>query len=219
MKNIKKEIKSLFESSHDRVSDISFYESALNEFDSGDYIKGIYAKALSLSDGDESKVKAKYLELRVEILKDEARQVARENIKKEDQAKRSIEDEFISDYEFENKEFLEKTLDSSLNKVSSVIGWYSLFGKIALVIYVLTLFSEEGVGILLFYGILFLFPFLVCKYIFKPKSFNSIKSRKKRVSLLFILAIGSSIFVPVIGWAFGIYLLIHFIKLQKAFRY
>jgi|GEM_PF-7113443 len=71
MKNLKKEIKSLFESPKERALDISLYEKALNEFDSDTYIKGIYAKAVSLSKGNHQEVKARYLELRVEILRDE----------------------------------------------------------------------------------------------------------------------------------------------------
>lgn len=73
MKNIKNEIKKAFETSEERASDIGLYDQALNEFNS-DKDGGIYAKALSLSEGDELKTKAKYLELRVEILKSEQKE-------------------------------------------------------------------------------------------------------------------------------------------------
>lgn len=49
--------------------DDHLYETALNEFVSDTYVNATYAKALSLSEGDEIKAKWKYVELRVARLK------------------------------------------------------------------------------------------------------------------------------------------------------
>jgi hypothetical protein len=50
----------------------TLYEQALNELDNGDECRGIWAKALAKSNGSDSHARSKYLELRVEFLKDEA---------------------------------------------------------------------------------------------------------------------------------------------------
>lgn len=69
--------KKVFESPEKRQQDVSFYEQALGEFNN-EPVRGIYAKAISLSNGDESQVQARYLELRVDILRDKFYESTRE---------------------------------------------------------------------------------------------------------------------------------------------
>ena len=49
-----------------------FFDQAGKEMAEGDIHFGLYTMALSKSEGDEEKAKAKYLQLRVEVLKQEA---------------------------------------------------------------------------------------------------------------------------------------------------
>lgn len=232
MSRIKKEIKNIFESSQDRASDISFFEEALTEFDSGNQIKGIYAKALSLSEGDESKVKAKYLELRVEILKDKKKEkdrrqrMAEQENKQRDEYESSLnhkkeEKESVIKFENENKEILEEELEGSLNFVSRVIGVYSVIGKILVFIYVIILLLGDGDELLfiLLYGIALLIPYIFVNFLLKSKKYYSLKDQKKHIAKLYIVTIISSIFISIIGWIVGLYLLHKLIKLNKRFKY
>jgi|TARA_B110000090_G_C13235290_1_gene390293 hypothetical protein len=51
------------------------YEIALDEVESGKVRKGLYAKALAKADGDKDKAGGVYLELRVQSLKDDHKEV------------------------------------------------------------------------------------------------------------------------------------------------
>jgi hypothetical protein len=54
-----------------RLREESFYELALSELEDGEVRKGIWAKSLVSSEGDEEKARAIYIKLRVESLFDE----------------------------------------------------------------------------------------------------------------------------------------------------
>ena len=71
-------IKDLFESSDKRQEDVELYEIALEEIEQEKIIKGVWAKALSISEGDEQKARSKYLEIRVRLLRDEKKSIAKE---------------------------------------------------------------------------------------------------------------------------------------------
>lgn len=45
-----------------------YYETALDEIESGNYIKSIYSKAIRYSNGDDSKIKSNYIKYRFESL-------------------------------------------------------------------------------------------------------------------------------------------------------
>ena len=47
------------------------YEVALEDFETGEIKKGLYAKALSMADGNEEKAKGIYLKLRVKSIMDD----------------------------------------------------------------------------------------------------------------------------------------------------
>jgi tetrahydromethanopterin S-methyltransferase subunit F len=55
-----------------RLVEEKLYEMAIDELGNGNVRKGIWAKAIAKSNGNKEQEKSKYLELRVESLKDEA---------------------------------------------------------------------------------------------------------------------------------------------------
>ena len=59
-----------FKSAQDRAQEASLYAEAMSELERGERDKGLWAKALAESDGDEQKATARYLKLRVVALKD-----------------------------------------------------------------------------------------------------------------------------------------------------
>jgi len=58
-------------SSKSDVNDIDFWEMALDEFDGDERKKGLWAKLYAENDGDESKIKASYLKIRVKEIKND----------------------------------------------------------------------------------------------------------------------------------------------------
>ena len=58
-------------SAKSRLVEERLYEMVMDELDSGNIRKGIWGKALALSNGNDNQAKARYIELRVESLKDE----------------------------------------------------------------------------------------------------------------------------------------------------
>ena len=77
----------IFEKFTDKTKSLNFYELALNEFESNNFIKGVYAKAIALSKGDESKVRSFYLDLRVKVLEKESEEYRRNIISENTQKK------------------------------------------------------------------------------------------------------------------------------------
>jgi len=59
-------------SAKSRLVEERLYEMVMDELESGNIRKGIWGKALAASNGNDNQAKSKYLELRVESLKDEA---------------------------------------------------------------------------------------------------------------------------------------------------
>lgn len=59
-------------SAKSRLIEEKLYELVLDELESGDICRGIWAKAVAKSNGNDSQANSKYLELRVESLKDKA---------------------------------------------------------------------------------------------------------------------------------------------------
>lgn len=55
-----------------RLVEERLYEMVMDELDSGNIRKGIWGKSLATSNGNDNQARSKYLELRVESLKDEA---------------------------------------------------------------------------------------------------------------------------------------------------
>ncbi len=55
-----------------RLVEERLYEMVMDELESGNVRKGIWGKALAQSNGNDNQARSKYLELRVESLKDEA---------------------------------------------------------------------------------------------------------------------------------------------------
>ena len=62
----------MLNSAKSRLVEERLYEMVMDELESGNIRKGIWAKAVAKSNGNDSQAKSKYLELRVESLKDEA---------------------------------------------------------------------------------------------------------------------------------------------------
>jgi hypothetical protein len=54
-----------------RLEEERLYEFILNEIESGNVRKGLMAKAISLADGNENKIQAEYIKLRLQSLIDE----------------------------------------------------------------------------------------------------------------------------------------------------
>lgn len=71
-------------SAKSRLVDERLYELVMDELESGKIRRGVWAKALAKSNGSESQAQSKYLELRVESLKDEAHVV--QSIQESDKA-------------------------------------------------------------------------------------------------------------------------------------
>lgn len=59
-------------SAKSRLVEERLYEMVMDELETGNIRKGIWAKAVAKSNGNDNQAKSKYLELRVESLKDEA---------------------------------------------------------------------------------------------------------------------------------------------------
>jgi hypothetical protein len=74
-----------------RLVEEKLYEMAIDELGNGNVRKGIWAKAIAKSNGNKEQERSKYLELRVESLKDEA-QVIESIIGSLDEEPKLIED-------------------------------------------------------------------------------------------------------------------------------
>ncbi|MEH6628772.1 MAG: hypothetical protein V7739_20210 [Motiliproteus sp.] len=61
-----------FNSAMSRLGEERLYEIVMDELSSGNMRKGLWAKALAKSNGNHEQAKSKYIEFRVESLKDEA---------------------------------------------------------------------------------------------------------------------------------------------------
>jgi hypothetical protein len=59
-------------SAKSRLVEERLYEMVMDELDTGNIRRGIWAKAVAKSNGNDNQARSKYLELRVESLKDEA---------------------------------------------------------------------------------------------------------------------------------------------------
>lgn len=55
---------------NNRVKDEVLYEYVLDEIESGDLSKGLWAKAIALSEGEENKIQSLYMQYRVQAIKD-----------------------------------------------------------------------------------------------------------------------------------------------------
>ena len=73
-----------------RLSEDDLFEKAYDELQNDELIKGVWARALSESDGDEKKAEALYLKLRVQQIKDEKHLSAQ---KKKAQKKKELEED------------------------------------------------------------------------------------------------------------------------------
>ena len=83
--------KKWFESSEDRLREIEFYDHVAQEIEGGFRIDGLWAKALAESKGDEKVAKGRYIELRVQMLKDESNVAAEaDSISKEKERQTKI---------------------------------------------------------------------------------------------------------------------------------
>ena len=70
-----------------RLSDDELFEKAYDELQNNELIKGVWARALSNSDGNEKKAEALYLKLRVQQIKDEMH----ENKKRQNENQKNLE--------------------------------------------------------------------------------------------------------------------------------
>jgi hypothetical protein len=59
-------------SAKSRLVEERLYEMVMDELETGNMRRGIWAKAVAKSNGNDNQARSKYLELRVESLKDEA---------------------------------------------------------------------------------------------------------------------------------------------------
>lgn len=71
-------IRSIFNKLFNRNDDVALYRYVSQEIANKHIDQGLWAKAFSMSGGDENKARAKYIELRVQYLKDESRRLAEE---------------------------------------------------------------------------------------------------------------------------------------------
>ena len=74
-KNTQRKLKQLEVNTKEKIESLKeekLYELAMDELDSGNVLKGIWAKSVAKSNGNDNQAKSKYLELRVKSLKDEA---------------------------------------------------------------------------------------------------------------------------------------------------
>jgi len=55
---------------NNRMKDEILYEYVLDEIESGDVSKGLWAKAIAFSEGEENKIQSLYMQYRVQALKD-----------------------------------------------------------------------------------------------------------------------------------------------------
>ena len=69
----------------ERLEDQQFYELVASELARGERSDGLWLKALSASNGDDHKAKAKYIKFRVQSLKDEIELSAFQKQQKEEQ--------------------------------------------------------------------------------------------------------------------------------------
>jgi len=139
MKNIIEKAKDLM--GHD-LSELGLYEKALEEYENGEKNKGLLAKSIAVAGGDESKIKATYLKLKVELLKSEFNQ-------------RRSRGELTQDFEKVADAF-EIELDKAINPISKVIGFYFVLGLLAIVFFLLAVIfdiTEPGFIFILLGGI------------------------------------------------------------------
>ena len=79
-----------------RLSDDDLFEQAYDELQNDELVKGVWARALSDSGGDEKKAEALYLKLRVQHLKDEKRLTTqKKQAKKKAEQKKKLEEDRI----------------------------------------------------------------------------------------------------------------------------
>ncbi|MCB9820599.1 hypothetical protein H6790_01495 [Candidatus Nomurabacteria bacterium] len=178
--------------------DENLYEIALEEIEQDKKIKGIWAKAVSMSDGYDKKTESKYIELRVNSLKNE--------IKNRERAKPTND---------EIKDLSYNILVESVSKLLGRIRWTSFFVGIGglLSSFVGFIFLQEfgidesalillGIGVILI--TLSIFLYVNFKKIFnKSDDFDFVKNKITVVSVVAILVSVvmtiSGVFMPVIG--------------------
>lgn len=73
-------IRSIFNKLFNRNDDVALYRYVSQEIANKHIDQGLWAKAFSMSGGDENKARAKYIELRIQYLKDESRRLAEERL-------------------------------------------------------------------------------------------------------------------------------------------
>jgi hypothetical protein len=61
----------MFETPEDRLTEVQLYELVAEELENNQQSKGLWAKAISDSEGNHEKAKALYIKLRVQMIKDE----------------------------------------------------------------------------------------------------------------------------------------------------
>ena len=96
-KSVKREL------AKDRLFEEKLYEQVVLEIQNGDKRNGLWAKALSHSNGNEEKARAKYIGYRVQSIKDEI-DVAEEIIEREEELKKQRDDGWCILFDWEDLE-------------------------------------------------------------------------------------------------------------------
>lgn len=194
-------LKSILESSSKRKEDVDLYEIALKEIEQEKTIKGVWAKAMSMSNGGDQKTKSKYLELRVRLLRDEIRESEEESYRQSKEAMKPTPDEI-------KKNSHNELTNSSLKLLGRIRGasfFISFCGLISLALGIFFV-QESGINdgsdiIVLIIGIVLstLGVFLFTNYRKMLKEIENFDFVKKNITTVSILSIIVSVVMMVTG--------------------
>jgi hypothetical protein len=193
--------------------DNDFYEQALDEIENNKKDRGVWAKSLALSEGDEYKAKSKYIQLRAADLQNQ------DELTKESEDTLIIEEQ-EREYELINHEKFENAINSATSAVGIVVGIYMFLGFSAIGLFTLSLLVgfEPSSLFLLFGGIVLISPYFIIKQLAK-KPISTFKERKSRINLMFILTIMSSIALTLIGVIIATFLIYKWVVFNKKSQY
>lgn len=214
IKQIKDLIKNTIETPEEREVDSELYKIALEEIENKETVKGIWAKAISVSEGDEKKAEANYLKLRVKTLKDENQRDIQIDLDYEMENSERLE------YERKNAENLEKATTESAKSVGGIIGFYRLLSFPAFILGLVLLFiggEEETALIVILYSLIFASPYLITKYFLTGENKTYLDSKNK-ITKLYIITIIVSLLSYILGWILAVVLIYKLIKLNDAFK-
>lgn len=120
----------------DDFDDTVFYDQVASELDNNKRKDGLWLKALTLADGDESKVKVHYVRLRVEQLYIENAELVRQDKLKQQRASKEMDDKLQMAEALESRDVV-RTHDMRTFSFSHIVFWPSLLFPIWAAVYLI----------------------------------------------------------------------------------